>query len=212
MSRLMNKQQNFVWNQDVSPDIVWIDIESLGLTSRDPILEIGAVVTDREGNERARVAKTLGYSEKFILPKLSEEHLDSWVFKTHTANGLLHDVRQASRIMTMDLDSGHEFKRFVVEDFMVNWMDVVTRDGHIDGQYPMAGASVHFDRRVLEAQMPRLAGWFHYGNYDVSSILRLGRFAGRAMQDGHKRGIHRALPDIEDEISVHKWAMSELVA
>lgn len=193
-------------NFDVDADVVWIDLESCGLANLDPILEVGVIVTDKYGNERARVSRIVSYHERFILPRITQEKLDPIVYKMHTDNGLFKEV-VAECGQTRSA-------RLVVEGDLITWLNLVT-EGQIDNKnhpkYAMAGASVHYDRRLLEAQMPRLAAWFDYGNYDVSSILRLGKFAEKPMTVSAKRGLHRALPDIEDEIAVHKWAISELV-
>lgn len=193
-------------NEDVAPEMVWADLETLGLNDRThPIIEAGLIVTNRRGVERARISRVIGYSTKFILPLIARESLDPVIYEMHSKNGLLEEVEAASGLV----DLGHQqYRRPEVERELIEWLDVVTNGAQ---QYAMAGASIHFDRRFLAAQMPRLESWFHYRNYDVSTILALGSLVGRKCEF-KKRSIHRTLPDIEDEIAAHKWAVADLVA
>lgn len=197
---------DYAINEDIEPDMVWVDLETLGLNDRmHPIIEAGIIVTDKRGVERARISKIIGYSKQFILPKIRQETLDPIIHEMHSNNNLLTEVEAASGLV----DMGHqEYTRPEVERALIEWLDVVT---HGAQRYPMAGASIHFDRRFLAAQMPRLESWFHYRNYDVSTILAFGSLIGRKCEF-QKRSIHRALPDIEDEIAAHQWAWKDLVA
>lgn len=192
-------------NEDVAPELVWVDLETIGLNEREhPIIEAGIIVTDRFGVERARTSSLVGYSKNYLLPRISQENVDPIVYAMHTKNGLFEEVEAACALV----DMGHlEYRRPEVERALIEWLDVVT-DG--PQKYQMAGASIHYDRRFLSAQMPRLETWFHYRNYDVSTILGLAGMA-KVKCPYQKRNIHRAIPDIEDEIAVQTWAMQNLV-
>ncbi len=66
---------------------------------------------------------------------------------------------------------------------------------------PMCGASVHFDRALLRRRAPSLHDVFHYRNFDVSSLRMAAELAGLEVPE-RKRGLHRALPDLEDSIAL----------
>lgn len=57
---------------------------------------------------------------------------------------------------------------------------------------PLAGAGPDFDRRWLSKHMPKLAGLFHYRNYDVRSLTQLQEWVFGVEQ---AESTHRALPD-----------------
>lgn len=196
---------DLVLNEDVPAEMVWIDLETLGTNEKShPIVEIGGIVTDRRGEERSRFSSVVGYSSEYLLPRLAPETLAPAVYEMHTKNDLLAEVVVACS----QIDAGHlEHRRPEVERQFIEWLDIVTNGA---GQYAMCGASIHFDRRFLAAQMPRLESWFHYRNYDISTIIALGKFVNNKCTI-EKRGIHRALPDCEDEISAQKWAVGDLV-
>lgn len=196
---------DYAINEDVAPELVWLDLETIGLNEREhPIIESGIIVTDRFGNERSRISRVVGYSKNYMLPRMARENLDPIVYDMHNKNGLFEEVEAACGLVDM---GHHEYRRPEVERLLIEWLDVVTEGSQ---RYQMAGASIHYDRRFLSAQMPRLESWFHYRNYDVSTILGLAHLA-QVKCPYEKRNIHRAIPDIEDEIAVQTWAMSNLV-
>lgn len=193
-------------NQSVASEIVWVDIETLGLDEElHPIIELGCIVTDRFGEERARFSSLIGYSESYLATRMTPSFMGEVVWKMHTENNLLDEVAFASKQLEAGDSSYHRVK---VESQVISWLNVVTANPVGQQLFPLAGASIHFDRRFLSRQMPLLEAWFHYRNYDVSSILKFGEFVG-ARCDLAKRNIHRALPDLEDEISAHRWAVAK---
>ena len=69
------------------------------------------------------------------------------------------------------------------------------------GTSPMCGNSVHQDRRFLAKHMPRLEGYFHYRNLDVSTLKELARrWKPEIMSGLAKHGKHEALADIYESI------------
>ena len=66
----------------------------------------------------------------------------------------------------------------------------------------MCGNTICQDRRFLARLMPRLEGYFHYRNIDVSTIKELGRRWNAPLVDGFKKnGAHTALADIEESVA-----------
>ncbi|MFD8340590.1 hypothetical protein ACFV42_49645 [Streptomyces solisilvae] len=201
----------FTIQPDVTPEMVWIDLETTGLRPEDRILEVGLKVTNRWGDEAGRFACVVGYSDAMVSGHwLSDKALGPVVHAMHTKNGLIDEVLAHSARVANNPRCGRA--RPDVETRALEFLMEVF-GGMPDHRFPMAGASVQFDRAALRVQMPRLHNWFHYRQYDVSTILGLATMSGHHPDDTvRKRDIHRAIPDIEDEITVHKWAMSNLVA
>lgn len=197
-------------NRDVSPEMVWIDLETCGLKPEDRILEVGVKVTNRHGDERASFSSVVGYGDAMVSGEwLSEQSLGPVVHKMHTENGLINEVLIHSSYVANY--PGCAFSRPEVETRSLNFLWEVF-GGQPEPLMHMAGASVQFDRATLKRQMPRLHNWFHYRQYDVSTVLTLASMSGNLVDETvQRRGIHRALPDIDDEISVHRWAMRNLV-
>lgn len=190
---------------NVAPEMVWVDIETMGLNKYNPILEVGLKVTDRLGRERLSTSRLVFLANADRKLVEGSRDIDPFVYHMHTKNGLLDEIRNISK-PNEEGDFDPRAYKPNVETSLIEWLETFTDR---NTKYSMAGASVHFDRRVLEHQMPRLAEWFFYRNYDVSTLLEAARLAGMKC-DYEKRGIHRALPDIDDEIAVHVWMMKVL--
>lgn len=205
-----NNYPNFTIQSDVTPEMVWVDLETCGLRPEDRILELGLKVTNRHGDEAAVFSSVIGYSDAMVSGEwLSDKALGPTVHKMHTDNGLIDEVLAFSAMVASNPRCGRS--RTDVESVALDFLwDVF--GNYPEPPLPMAGASVQFDRAALRKQMPRLHNWFHYRQYDVSTVLALAKMSGHQPDETVvKRGVHRALPDIEDEITVHKWAMSKLV-
>jgi oligoribonuclease len=70
------------------------------------------------------------------------------------------------------------------------------------GKSPLCGNSIGQDRRFLVKYMPRLEGFFHYRNLDVSTIKELARrWRPDVLEGVKKKGTHLALDDIRDSIA-----------
>ncbi|KAJ2961235.1 hypothetical protein NQZ79_g3448 [Umbelopsis isabellina] len=71
---------------------------------------------------------------------------------------------------------------------------------------PLAGNSVHADKRFLEKEMPRLVEHLHYRIVDVSTVKELSRRWYPQVYEGlQKKGAHRALDDIVESIDELKY-------
>ena len=79
-------------------------------------------------------------------------------------------------------------------DFLSEWVPANTS--------PICGNSICQDRRFLHRQMPRLEGYFHYRNLDVSTIKELARrWAPSVLGGVRKHAAHTALSDVRDSIA-----------
>ena len=166
--------------QDKTP-LVWIDMEMSGLVpERDRILEVAMVVTDAE-------LTVLVEAPVFVLHQPDEvlEAMDSWNKSTHGKSGLIDKVRAAT------LDEA------TVEARLIEVLKPIV-GARIA---PLAGNTVHQDRRFMARYMPALDQYLHYRIVDVSTLKELARrwrpdvLAGIA-----KEGRHEALADVHESI------------
>lgn len=189
--------------------MVWIDLETGGLRPEHEILEVGIRVTNRLGDERATFQSVVGHYT-YARKHFNRRIMDREAYEMHAKNNLINEVRKASDLVLEDADCG--YGRVDVETRALEFLEVAF-GGVPAERIPMAGASVQFDRAALRVQMRRLHNWFHYRQYDVSTLLQFGAMVGHQPDETvQRRGYHRAIPDIEDEISVHRWATKTLIA
>lgn len=178
--------------------IGWVDTETTGLEivgGQDLLLEVAVVVTDDDLNE-------LDHFEHLFRPNswqwLDRIVSDEVVLAMHTKSGLIGAVLARLREDVEHIDE--------IDARMESWLGS-SHQGHTltePGQLVLAGASVAFDRTVLERFLPRSARWFHYRQIDVSSIKELAKrwapdLAGEVAVEDRP---HRALADIRESIDL----------
>ena len=162
-------------------NLIWIDLEMTGLDpDEDCIIEMAAVVTDAQ---LAILAEG-----PVIVVHQSEERMarmDEWNTRQHGASGL------TARVLASTTDAAAAEQRML--DFLAQ---------HVaPGASPMCGNSICQDRRFLARHMPRLEGFFHYRNLDVSTVKELARRWAPTVAAGFaKQGAHLALADIHESI------------
>jgi oligoribonuclease len=162
--------------------LIWIDLEMTGLdTANDSILEIATVVTD------ANLQILAEGPELAIRHSLeSLQAMDEWNRHQHGKSGLWQRVLEHG--VSMDEAENRTL------DFLSEWVPANTS--------PICGNSICQDRRFLHRQMPRLEGYFHYRNLDVSTIKELARrWAPDVLAGVGKEAKHTALSDVHDSIA-----------
>ncbi|MBC8023233.1 MAG: oligoribonuclease [Burkholderiales bacterium] len=161
--------------------LVWIDMEMSGLVpDRDRILEVAMVVTDAELN-------TIAEAPVYVLHQSDEvlDAMDSWNKSTHGKSGLVEKVR-ASRLAEAEVESRLiEFLKPLVAERVA----------------PLAGNTVHQDRRFMARYMPTFDAYLHYRIVDVSTLKELARrWNPDVLQGVTKEGKHEALADVYESI------------
>jgi oligoribonuclease len=113
--------------------------------------------------------------------------MDDWCTKTHGESGLTEACR-ASQTTVADAE------RLLLEHLQSL--------GCKQGELFLAGNSIHADRTFLQLQMPKLVGFLHYRQVDVSSIKCLAQSWVPQIEAWKpvKQGSHRALGDILESI------------
>lgn len=179
--------------------LFWFDLETTGTKEHeDPILEIAWIITDPVPPFTELAHGSLVVDPSIEHPgwrKRLEEN--EYVFNMHTENGLLADI---------DAGIGHSTE--FAEDLVIASLEEHGKKH----EFLAAGSGVsHFDRRMIAAQMPRLASWLQYPNHDVGNLRRAFEMlpggedfvrqvygANILATDGTK---HRAADDIRDHLN-----------
>ncbi|WP_428265246.1 oligoribonuclease [Haliangium sp.] len=173
--------------------LVWMDLEMTGLDpDRERIIEIAVVITDEQLEIVAEGPDLVVHQPESLL-----EQMDDWNQTHHAASGLLDRVR-ASTISEAEAEAQVlAFLREHVEERTV----------------PLAGNSVHQDRRFLRRYMASVDAYLHYRIVDVSTIKELVRrwyppevLAGAP----DKTGNHRALDDIRESVAELRYYRSQI--
>jgi oligoribonuclease len=72
---------------------------------------------------------------------------------------------------------------------------------------PLAGNSIHQDRRFVARYLPEVEDWLHYRNVDVSTIKELTQrwYPKQYSARPPKKGSHRAMDDLMESIEELKY-------
>jgi len=163
------------------PTFVWLDLEMTGLhVEQCSIVEIGIILTGPDLEPRAEMERVVWQPDEVLA------RMEPFVREMHEKSGLLERIR-ASR--TSLADAEREALTLVSEHCPL-------------GSGILAGNSIHTDRRFLARYMPRLEGWLHYRQLDVSSLKILARAwypDAPKLDKGEKT--HTALDDLRGSLS-----------
>ncbi|KPP64068.1 oligoribonuclease, mitochondrial-like [Scleropages formosus] len=169
-------------SEDMTQRMVWVDLEMTGLNiEKDQIIEMACIITDPDLNIVAEGPNLIVNQSDELLDGMSE-----WCKEHHGKSGLTQAVRD-SRISLQQAE--YEFLSFVRQH---------TPPGHC----PLAGNSVHADKKFLDKYMPQLMRHLHYRIIDVSTVKELCRrwFPEEYKLAPQKKASHRALDDIRESI------------
>jgi len=161
--------------------LIWIDMEMTGLDpERDRVIEVALVITDNDLNTVVESPVLVVHQDDATL-----RGMDAWNQSTHARTGLIEKVKAS----TLDEATAEA----TLLDFLR--MHVPSRTS------PMCGNSICQDRRFLARWMPKLEGYFHYRNLDVSTLKELAkRWKPDVARGISKRGAHTAQADIHESI------------
>lgn len=162
--------------------LFWVDLEMTGL---DPdtctIIEIASLVTDNELNVIAE-----GPALVINQPKELLEKMDAWNQEHHKKSGL-YDAVLASTVTLQQAEDQ-------TLAFLKEWLP--------QRKAPLCGNSIWQDRRFLCRYMPKMEGYLHYRNIDVSSFKEvIRRWYVNGPELARKKEAHRALDDIKESIN-----------
>src|SRR6202158_4292180 len=161
--------------------LVWIDMEMSGLVpERDRILEVAMVVTDAELN-------TIAEAPVYVVKQPDDvlDAMDSWNKSTHGKSGLIDKVRPST------------FTEAEVEARLLDFLKPIVAAGAA----PLAGNTVHQDRRFMARYMPAFDAYLDYRIVDVSTLKELAkRWNPEVIAGVAKEGKHEALADVYESI------------
>lgn len=162
--------------------IVWADCEMTGLDiEKDEICEIAVIVTDDQ-------LKQVDEGIQIVIKPSSSAlaNMGDFVRQMHTESGLLSELESG-----VSLESAQEQVLAYLAKYITEPKTA-----------PLAGNSIGTDRMFIIRQMPKLDGFLHYRNIDVSSLKELVRrwYPRVYFQLPKKNGSHRALADIRESI------------
>ena len=174
-----------------SGNLVWIDLEMTGLDPfKDRIIEIAAVVTDKDLEELAVGPVLAIHQEDSVM-----DAMDDWNTKQHAQSGLTQRVKKSS--------ISESQAEVAVLGFIRQY--VPSNDS------PMCGNSICQDRRFLARFMPELESYFHYRNLDVSTLKELAQRWYPDLKGFEKEPKHLALADIRGSIEELKYYRNHLL-
>ncbi|XP_072342762.1 small fragment nuclease [Scyliorhinus torazame] len=168
--------------QSMAKRMVWVDLEMTGLDiEKDKIIEMACIITDSDLNILAEGPHLIVNQPNELLDGMSE-----WCTEHHGMSGLTQAVRD-SKISLQQAE--YEFLSFI-------------RQHTPPGLCPLAGNSVHADKKFLDKYMPQFMKHLHYRIIDVSTIKELCRrwYPDEYEDAPKKKASHRALADIRESI------------
>jgi oligoribonuclease len=153
-----------------------------GLSARDSLIEVAALVTDPDLNVLGDGVDIVIHADEAALGGMVEI-----VRQMHEKSGLTDEVRKSTVTLAE------------AEDRV---LDYVTRYVPEPRTAPLCGNSIATDRGFIIRDMPRLDAHLHYRMIDVSSVKELcRRWYPRVYFGQPEKGLaHRALADIRESI------------
>ena len=171
---------------------LWLDLETSGLdASYDAILEVAMILTGSDFKPIAEFESVidLGDGRSSSLAARAIARMPKHVFEMHQSSGLMHE--------------------FMFADGRTKWQDIeralcgFLRDHGAIEDVILAGGSIHFGRRFIDARWPEFAGHLHHRMLDVTSLALAHQAHGGELYK--KKKAHRAMPDILESIAEFKW-------
>ena len=172
--------------------LVWVDLEMTGLNiDTDHIIEMACIITDKNLNVLAIGPEIVIHQSESVM-----KDMDVWCTEQHGKSGLTKQVIESDISLQQ------------AESIMLAFVEKNTRKGHC----PLAGNSVHADKKFLDKHMPSFINHLHYRIVDVSSIKELCRrwYPCEYARSPSKKGNHRALDDIQESINELKFYKEEI--
>jgi len=167
-------------------NLLWIDLETTGSNwETGQILEVGYGVTDFLGEPLSDIYRSVVYPPNGI-------DLVPVVFEMHVKSGLWEDIP----------------KGIALKDAESQVLSLAGQHLH-NGSIILAGSGVgHFDRKWIDAYMPRLAKKLGYWVVDVGVVRRMTLAIGGAWLPSTKT--HRGDDDVRYHIKEYRHGLELL--
>lgn len=168
------------------PLLVWMDLETTGLTDDSEIVEVAMVITDHNLVERAhwrehRVPSAQGRHQILSTPEVLEMHQKSGLWTLIDSPEEEHGSRDVG----------------IIDHALVQIVEHSRGQFGPDVEFYLAGSGVaSFDRRFIRRDFPRLNSLLHYSAIDMGIVSRAVRFLwGEPLAKPMNLRPHRAMDD-----------------
>ena len=169
--------------------LLWVDLEMTGLSPvHDRILEVAAIITDWDLEEKATYTGVVKVSDEIIAKRMVGEF---WEKNKASYDGLVAQNANGKPAATIEKE---------LLDFVSEYCG--------DAVVYLAGNSIHQDQKFIEREWPTLNSRLHYRQLDVSAWKVY--FENALNQKFLKPENHRALDDIRGSIEELKWYLKKL--
>lgn len=153
--------------------IAWIDTETLGSDRpTTPVIEIAIAITDN--------ALKVLQQKSWLLPRnflhARIDKIDPNVIEMHARNGLWRDLHAAATRDTLPLNGD-------ITQSIVTWLRHVTQPKPGERILVAGSGFDHFDRPILEYQMPELTRLLTYYSLDIGTAERILEIIGGIPKD-----------------------------
>ncbi len=167
--------------------LIWTDLEMSGLNpDSDAVLEAAFIITDGNLEIVAEAPVWAIHQPDSVL-----DGMDDWNRRTHGESGLVARCRES------------QLTEAAVQKEILQFLLLHAKAG----ESPMCGNSICQDRRFMARCLPAVEAFFHYRNFDVSTLKIAARLYApeilRAWEKPPSR--HQALDDIKDSIDEMRY-------
>lgn len=196
-------------------NIVFMDLElTAGHYDADParVLELAAIITDKELTELGRGQWTIGGFSKEDLESLKEFHQKT--FRDAEVGGLFPPLSGSpgNGLFSSVLSST------TTKEQAQNELMGLLRKHCVEKACPIAGNSIQCDREVLKEEMPGVYAFFNHRIIDVSTFTGVmerwlpgSLEAWKKSQETESNYNHRAMNDVESSIQTMRWVRQHLL-
>lgn len=168
--------------------ILFLDLETEGLSTKARIIEIGAIVYD------LFEMKELDVIGPFVRPDREagwSTEMNGFVYAMHEKSGLIDAMRRRS--ITPD----PEWSWSAAEETILYALEA---HGIAKGEVILGGFSVHTDKRWIEENYPRLHAFLSHRLVDASVLKTLSKAWGKEWPK--EESAHRTIADCREAIRV----------
>ena len=172
--------------------LLFLDTETTGTNPENiELLEVACVVTDKDLNEIA------AYESVIWRPVGLRDRVSPFIQK-------MHGPPVSSAFFTPDLLNAVERAQKETSDVEKELLTFFHDAGVRPNKGVLAGFSIHFDRRVLQVNMPLLEAFFYHRMFDVSALKTAVAMWAPGLAH-NKSGAHRAMADVRDCIELARY-------
>lgn len=197
-------------------NILWVDIETTGLGEpviEDEMLELGMVVTDKYGKVLDGIVEFIPNFERKLSHEMS---MDPYVRNMHHRSGLADEYdKRMMELKNAPVPVTNREELVRIEEILSSFVG----EYFSDEKTPLAGSSVHFDKRFIERYFPTFVkNHIHYRVLDMSTVSGICKLVNPKLYEKYeeekkKRGEskHRPIQDLDDSIWTYQFMLDNFI-